>query len=69
MEYNSNLSCGALVSLHQTPEKKANDQRSRKRKGDIYDSNSQGESNLLTETETALNVITVLTCLLLHFHH
>ncbi|KAK2884737.1 serine/threonine-protein kinase tousled-like 2 isoform X1 [Channa argus] len=28
--------------LEQTPEKKANDQRSRKRKGDIYDSSSQG---------------------------
>lgn len=33
----------------QTPEKKqANDQKNRKRKGDIYDSNSQGESSLLS---------------------
>ncbi|XP_053196704.1 serine/threonine-protein kinase tousled-like 2 isoform X1 [Scomber japonicus] len=30
-------------SFNHTPEKKANDQRSRKRKGDIYDSNSQGK--------------------------
>lgn len=31
----------------QTPEKKANEQRSRKRKGDTYDSNSQGETKVL----------------------
>lgn len=31
------------VIVRQTPEKKANEQRSRKRKGDTYDSNSQGE--------------------------
>lgn len=39
----------------QTPEKKTNDQRSRKRKGDIYDSNSQGKFILLIDlpTETA----------------
>uniref|UniRef100_A0A8C2YX05 Protein kinase domain-containing protein n=1 Tax=Cyclopterus lumpus TaxID=8103 RepID=A0A8C2YX05_CYCLU len=35
----------------QTPEKKSNDQRRRKRKGDIYDSNSQGKFKLLTDKE------------------
>ncbi|XP_019938756.1 serine/threonine-protein kinase tousled-like 2 isoform X1 [Paralichthys olivaceus] len=37
-------SAGSLSDKElETPEKKANDQRSRKRKGDIYDSNSQGK--------------------------
>uniref|UniRef100_A0A8D3BCK0 non-specific serine/threonine protein kinase n=1 Tax=Scophthalmus maximus TaxID=52904 RepID=A0A8D3BCK0_SCOMX len=43
-------SAGSLSDKEvETPEKKANDQRRRKRKGDIYDSNSQGKSNQLTE--------------------
>ncbi|XP_038591981.1 serine/threonine-protein kinase tousled-like 2 isoform X1 [Micropterus salmoides] len=37
-------SAGSLSDKElETPEKKTNDQRSRKRKGDIYDSNSQGK--------------------------
>uniref|UniRef100_UPI0037E6FADE serine/threonine-protein kinase tousled-like 2 isoform X1 n=1 Tax=Semicossyphus pulcher TaxID=241346 RepID=UPI0037E6FADE len=37
-------SAGSLSDKElETPEKKGNDQRSRKRKGDIYDSNSQGK--------------------------
>ncbi|XP_042364010.1 serine/threonine-protein kinase tousled-like 2 isoform X1 [Plectropomus leopardus] len=37
-------SAGSLSDKElETPEKKSNDQRSRKRKGDIYDSNSQGK--------------------------
>ncbi|KAM7370764.1 hypothetical protein PAMP_010286 [Pampus punctatissimus] len=37
-------SAGSLSDKElETPEKKANDQRSRKRKGDIYDSNGQGK--------------------------
>uniref|UniRef100_A0A671XSG9 non-specific serine/threonine protein kinase n=1 Tax=Sparus aurata TaxID=8175 RepID=A0A671XSG9_SPAAU len=40
-------SAGSLSDKElETPEKKASDQRSRKRKGDIYDSNSQGKSKL-----------------------
>uniref|UniRef100_A0A665U3V1 non-specific serine/threonine protein kinase n=1 Tax=Echeneis naucrates TaxID=173247 RepID=A0A665U3V1_ECHNA len=40
-------SAGSLSDKElETPEKKANDQRSRKRKGDIFDSNSQGRSDL-----------------------
>lgn len=37
-------SAGSLSDKElETPEKKANDQRSRKRKGDVYDTNSQGK--------------------------
>uniref|UniRef100_A0A7N8YEX6 non-specific serine/threonine protein kinase n=1 Tax=Mastacembelus armatus TaxID=205130 RepID=A0A7N8YEX6_9TELE len=44
-------SAGSLSDKElETPEKKANDQRSRKRKGDIYNSNSQGKIRVLTET-------------------
>uniref|UniRef100_A0A4W6BYZ9 non-specific serine/threonine protein kinase n=1 Tax=Lates calcarifer TaxID=8187 RepID=A0A4W6BYZ9_LATCA len=50
-------SAGSLSDKElETPEKKASDQRSRKRKGDIYDSNSQGKFILHTETETYRNV-------------
>uniref|UniRef100_A0A667ZHE7 non-specific serine/threonine protein kinase n=1 Tax=Myripristis murdjan TaxID=586833 RepID=A0A667ZHE7_9TELE len=42
------ISCCCLICLVlQTPEKKASDQRNRKRKGDVFD--SQGKSCLLTE--------------------
>uniref|UniRef100_A0A8C2WGP8 Protein kinase domain-containing protein n=1 Tax=Cyclopterus lumpus TaxID=8103 RepID=A0A8C2WGP8_CYCLU len=45
-------SAGSLSDKElETPEKKSNDQRRRKRKGDIYDSNSQGKFKLLTDKE------------------
>lgn len=37
---------GSFCCWRQTPEKRATEQRSRKRKGDVYDSNSQGEPSL-----------------------
>ncbi|XP_074476447.1 serine/threonine-protein kinase tousled-like 2 isoform X1 [Sebastes fasciatus] len=40
-------SAGSLSDKEmETPEKKSNDQRSRKRKGDVYDSNSQGKGRV-----------------------
>uniref|UniRef100_A0AAQ4Q2V3 non-specific serine/threonine protein kinase n=1 Tax=Gasterosteus aculeatus aculeatus TaxID=481459 RepID=A0AAQ4Q2V3_GASAC len=45
-------SAGSLSDKElETPEKKSSDQRCRKRKGDLYDSNSPGKSKLLTEGE------------------
>uniref|UniRef100_A0A665U3M6 non-specific serine/threonine protein kinase n=1 Tax=Echeneis naucrates TaxID=173247 RepID=A0A665U3M6_ECHNA len=48
---------GLLFCSCQTPEKKANDQRSRKRKGDIFDSNSQGRSDLFQLDQIKLCVL------------
>uniref|UniRef100_A0A665U3Z1 non-specific serine/threonine protein kinase n=1 Tax=Echeneis naucrates TaxID=173247 RepID=A0A665U3Z1_ECHNA len=51
-------SAGSLSDKElETPEKKANDQRSRKRKGDIFDSNSQGRSDLFQLDQIKLCVL------------